>query len=108
MAYATLDDLLVYARADELTQLTGNDIFEPDANTVAKILEDSSGEIDSYLPVGVTIPEGSTVVRRMCCFLSLFHLYANSTQMTPSEARQQQFDRANQWLFELAMGTVTP
>ncbi len=108
MAYATLDDLLAYASADELTQLTGYDVFEPDADIVAAILDDASAEIDSYLPVGVTVPEGSKAVRRVCCFLTLFHLYARSSQLVPSEARQQQFDRANQWLFELAMGTVTP
>jgi|AMWB02.1.fsa_nt_gi phage gp36-like protein len=108
MAYATLDDLLAYATADELTQLTGVDVFEPDAAIVAAILDDSTAEIDSYLPVGVTVTAGSKVARRMCCFLTLFHLYARNTQLIPSEARQQQFNSAQQWLFEMAMGTVTP
>lgn len=110
MAYATFADLLHYATVDELIELTTDDdgAAQPDETMIGALLEHSSGEIDSHLPAGVTVPEGSTVAARVVCMLTLFHLYSRRASLMVTESRQKQFEFAQDWLFQLSLGGVNP
>ena len=106
MAYATLADMLTYVSESELIELTDDSGTAVDDTMLAALLNDSSAELDSYLPAGATVPAGSGTARRVVCMLTLYHLYARRGGVPSNDMRIEQFKDAQFFLTKLAQGLV--
>lgn len=108
MAYATVADMLIYVSESELIELTDDTNTAVDETMLNALLEDSSSEIDGHLPAGATIPDGSGIIRREVCLLTLYHLYARRGGVPSNDMRVEQFKEAQFFLTKLAQGVVRP
>lgn len=106
MPYATVADMRTYVSEVELADLTSDDGQYVDDVMLEALIADSSGEIDANLPPGVSVPDGSPVIRRTVCLLTLYHLYARRSGIPSNDMRKEQFDAVHTFLFELRMGVV--
>lgn len=108
MAYASASDMLTYVSEAELIELTDDTGTAVNGIMLEALIADSSAEIDSHLPAGITVPSGSGTIRRVVCLLTLYHLYARRGGVPSNDMRVEQFKEAQFFLTKLAQGVVRP
>lgn len=124
--YASLSDMFVYFRADELAQraapehpeVTGSTLLDalndpssymeddPDIvalNRIERALEDATAMMDSYLVQRYTLPVVSEALRRPCAELARCRLFTEGM----SDAQRTACEDIKGWLHSIALGNLS-
>lgn len=108
MAYASQDDIIRrYSEGDLLVIADRDNDSVPDADVVARALDDATAEIDTYVAAKYSLPLPSVpeVLVRICVDIAVYRLSTDAAQAT--DERRLRFEDAMSMLKDISKGIAS-
>ena len=107
MSYATHNDVLARYPQQRMTELTDQEAEKLQRKRISVVLEDASGEIDSYLGKAYSLPLASKppALKRLAVDIAVYRLMSLLPKESVEDARRR-YEDAIKWLEGLVAGLV--